>query len=209
VVDSTADEQALKQWSSIEKEASQRQRNESLQAQYEEDTNPSRRSFHKFIALMSFVAMCAALNMVMGQFVGYFFHEEGPIQYILRLYVIALCFLAILVELEWTKFARESAILRYWITRGLFYCFLGVIGLEQNDTEGGKNSDMRGFNVSGAYISMAALIMTGVGAAYSLMGLCCLQIYYNRLRSDYEARLRRADEFRETTERYNDQNGVV
>lgn len=147
--------------------------------------------------------------MAAGQFVGYVFQKDGPVQYVLRLYVVALSFLAILVEVEWTKFARESAILRIWITRGLFYAFIGVLGLEQNDTEPSQNIARRGFDISRQYIRVVAWMMVGIGSMYSMMGMLCLQIYYNRLRADYENRVKRAKDIRETTERYIDTDQAV
>ena len=140
--------------------------------------------------------------MGIGQFAGMIYLQESGIQWVLRIYVILLCFLAVLVELEWTKFARESAILKFWITRGLFYCFVGVLGLEQNATEEGIK--FNGVDAFGQVSNIVAWMMIGVGLVYSTMGLCCLQFYYNRLRANYEERLGRAEVVREAT-----RNGAV
>jgi hypothetical protein len=58
------------------------------------------------------------------------FHTAGRVQYVLRVYVILLYLLIVLNELECTKFTHESKSLRYWITRGLLYTFVGVLGLK-------------------------------------------------------------------------------
>lgn len=173
-------------------------------AQYEEEINPRRKPFHKLMFVAACVAALSAFNMCIGQVVGFKFQQEGPVQYVLRLYVIIICVLAILIELEWTKFARESFVLKFWVTRGLFYIFIGVLGLEQNDTLHAKNSDSMNFNLSMHYVTVAAWIMVAVGILYSLLGACCLQVYYNRLRTDYEQRLDRAAHVREAAEQYFD-----
>lgn len=156
------------------------------------------------MSIASGIAALSALNMCIGQVVGFKFQQEGPVQYVMRFYVMILCILAILVELEWTKFARESFVLRMWVTRGLFYIFIGVLGLEQNDTANARNSDSMNFQLSMHYVTAAAWIMVVVGALYSFLGTCCLQVYYHRLRTDYEQRLDRASHVREAGERYFD-----
>ena len=150
------------------------------------------------------VSGIAALNMFIGQVVGIFFQEDGPIQYVLRFYVMLLCALAILVELEWTRFGRESKVLQNWITRGSYYGFIGVIGLEENDTSRGKNTGNENFDVSHNFLKVVAWTMIGVGILYFLLGVFCGQLYYNRRREDYERRLGRAAEVRQTAERYTD-----
>lgn len=198
--DSSTDRIALEAWENQEEEIMKDER----KAQYEEEISPTRRPFHKLMLFASCVAALSAFNMCAGQLVGIKFQTEGPVQYVLRLYVIIICVLAILVELEWTRFARESFVLRFWATRGLFYIFIGVLGLEQNETSNAKNSDSTHFNLSTNYVMVAAWIMVAVGVVYSLLGTCCLQVYYNRLRADYETRLERASHVREAAERYFD-----
>lgn len=188
-----------------EEQVKTEQRDELLQAQLDEEVNPSRSLLHKFFILISIIAAVSALNMAFGQFLGIVFQNVGPVQYVLRVYVIALCVLVILNELEWTKYARDSKIMHIWITRGLFYAFIGVLGLEENDTSTSRNSDERGFSFSLTYIRAVAWVMVSCGTLYFFMGVFCLQIVNNRLRSDYQERLARATEVRQTTERYGEQ----
>lgn len=162
---------------------------------------------HKFFNFISLVVILAAINMAVGQFVGMKFETVGPIQYVLRIYVIVLCLLVILVELEWTRFARESFILRMWITRGLFYAFIGILGLEENDTSTKKGSSHTSISLN--YIKAVAWVMVVCGTLYFLMGAFCLQIYYNRMRKDYEERLEHARHVRQSAiSRLDDGNAV-
>lgn len=144
--------------------------------------------------------------MAVGQVLGCLFQEDGIVQYVLRFYVITLCILSVFVEMEWTQFARDSAILKYWPTRGLFYCFLGVIGLQQNETSTEKNASWRAFNISKSFLHIVAWLIFAAGFIYLAMGVTCLQIYYNRLRIDYEDRLSRAEDVRRTAERLGERN---
>jgi hypothetical protein len=198
--ETSKDQTAIESWKKQEEDIMQGER----RAQYEAEINPTRRPFHKLMSILSGVAALSALNMCIGQLVGYRFQQEGPVQYVMRFYVIILCVLAILVEFEWTKFARESFILRVWITRGQFYIFIGVLGFEQNDTSHAKNSDSVNFQLSMHYVTATAWIMVAVGVLYSLLGMCCLQVYFNRLQTEYEQRLERAVHIREAGERYFD-----
>lgn len=196
---SVTDKNVLDQWSSQEQENEERERRDELRAQYETEANPKRRIFHKFIVFLSAVAVCSSLFMGLGQLIGTMYQEQGPIQYVLRLYVVMFCLLAALVELEWTKFARESAVLRFWVTRGLFYCFIGLLGLEENDTLADKTESLRNFDAAREFTRVVAFMIIGVGTTYAAMGIFCLQLYYNRLRSNYESRLGRAEVVREAT----------
>lgn len=194
-----AESEVLEQWSSHERETEEQQRRDERQAQYDEETNPKRRLFHKTIVLMSAVAVVSSFLMAVGQLIGMMYQTEGPIQYVLRFYVFLLCFLAILTELEWTSFARESAILRFWVTRGFFYSFIGLLGLEENDTSADKDdSSFKNLDAAREFTKVVAWMIIGVGIAYSLMGLCCLQVLYKRQRADFEARVERASVVRES-----------
>lgn len=162
--------------------------------------HPTRRPIHKAFILVQTVTGFAALSMLIGQFAGLRIQNSGPVQYVIRLYVIALCFLAILAQLGWTKFARES--LHNWVFRGCCYTFIGVLGLDENDTLASKNTDGAGYVALNTYLQVVAWLMVLCGAVYTLMGLFCLQIVYNRVQSDYQERLERAPAFRRAAQTY-------
>jgi hypothetical protein len=200
-----SDKQIIDTWSKKEEEVAMNLRNQELRAQYEEEVHPTRKPLHKFFVLISIVAGIAAFSMCLGQFLGIIFQQVGPVQYVLRVYVIILCILIVLNELEWTKYTKESKIMRIWITRGLFYSFIGVLGLEENDTSSSRNSNERGFNFSLSFIKVVAWVMVCCGALYFFMGIFCLQLVYNRMRTEYEQRLTSAVDVQRTAETYIEQ----
>jgi hypothetical protein len=75
---------------------------------------------------------------------------------------------------EWTKYNRESAILRIRITRGIFYAFVGLLELDQNSRATLRNDAMTvgGTAAATLYFSVVAWFMIGCGTAYTLLELC-------------------------------------
>ena len=127
-----SDRQAEANWAVAENVITSNQVKEKKRQELNEAIHPSRKPLHKFFLLISFITSCAALAMLIGQIVGLVFQSNnGPVEYVLRFYTIVLCIVCIMVEYEWTVFGRESKILHFWITRGLYYAFIGVLGLDQ------------------------------------------------------------------------------
>ncbi|CAB9522370.1 COPI associated protein [Seminavis robusta] len=179
---------ALKEWSKKE-EANQ---NEQMRSQLERLTKGPRKScLHRTFNLLSFVMGMAGFLMIIGQLIGLYYYEMDPIQGIMRGYVVLMSLLVILTELQWFQFIRESAILRIWITRGIFYSFVGVLGLEENDTTK-ISSEHVGVASAVKFVEVVAYIMVGCGCLYFVMGCLCLQLIYNRVVTDYEQRVSEA-----------------
>lgn len=205
------DTEITEEWDRQERSNQEAERQEQQREQWEEETHPSRYFFHRCVVLVSVLTGLAACNMLVGQIVSLFFdHLLGPVQYVLRLYVMLLCVLAVLVELEWTQFARESTILRLWISRGIFYTFVGVLGLDENDTATRKEGHgIRAFQVAQTYTKAASWILIVCGFLYMGMGALCLQVLYNRQRKNYQARRERAGMIREAGGGYADAPSAV
>jgi len=186
-------------WSNKETNNEEEEKRADLQQQLYNELHPRRKLLHVFFILVSIVSALSALNMAIGQFLGVAFAEIGPIQYVMRIYVILLCVLAILTELEWPSFISDSTILSWWVTRGAFYCFIGVLGLEENDVE---TYDQNGRGAALQYIKVVAWLMIGCGILYFFLGVTCMQFLLKRMREDYKQRCDRAKETRRTTETY-------
>jgi cation transport ATPase len=150
------------------------------------ELQPHRRKIHKLFFFISVVAMIAALSMATGQIVGLVYKKLGPIQWVLRGYVIALCFLVLFNELEMSKLARENMILHNWVCRGLLYSFIGVIGLEENDTYVYKDDPPLGSGSAKYFMQAVSWIIVGVGAVYFVMGLLCIQRQYEFERVEFK-----------------------
>ena len=158
-----------------------------------EQLHPSRRMLHKMILLLSFVTCIAAVLMLTGQIMGLFiFRSYGPIQYVLHFYVFLLCIIVVLVECEFTPIGRQSFIFNYWLTRGLSYSFIGVLGLEENDNADWTNSS----DFMEIIVKFVAWFMVVVGVTYFVLGLFFVQIFYTKERKDYVDRCTLAKQLR-------------
>ena len=197
--DDNQEKEVMNSWSSKQASNEEEEKRTELQEQLYNELHPRRKPLHVFFILISILTALSALNMGIGQFLGIAFAQVGPIQYVMRIYVILLCVLTILNELEWPSFVRESTILSWWVTRGAFYCFIGVLGLEENDVDIYK---VNGRNAALGYIKVVAWLMIGCGILYFVMGVVCLQFVLKRMREDYKQRCERAKEARRMTETY-------
>lgn len=134
--------------------------------------------------------------MCIGQIVGIYFYKVGPIQLVLRIYVIVMCIMVMMNELQFTKFIRDSAILRMWISRGMFYTFVGVLGMEENDAGVAEHKGVSGRQAALQFVKVVALLMLVAGLVYFVMGCLCIQLVKNRVVADYEQRCKDADDRR-------------
>jgi len=144
------------------------------------------------------MAIAVSVWMIIGQVVGSFVFENVLIDYFLRAYVIVLCVLMILAELEVTDLVRTNFLLHNLISRGLVYGFLSVIGIHENETI----SDARdGHDGLSGIVQAVAWNMLCVAVIYFTMGVFCLQFVLQKCREDYKSRCQRAkvrDEYRKT-----------
>ena len=175
-----------------EQKTAEQIRRDKDRAAHEELVHPSRRLVHKLFLFISFLTAVVALCLVVGQILAIIYESDGPIQYTLNGFLILCCFLIFFNELQWTILTRDSAILGHWVTRGLFYAFIGVICVEQNDQtfQAGqtRHNNEHAYNVSMAYIKAVAYIIIGCGALYFIMGMFCLHRVYNSYVKDYGER---------------------
>mmetsp|Transcript_12559 Transcript_12559/g.24108 ORF Transcript_12559/g.24108 Transcript_12559/m.24108 type:complete len:216 (-) Transcript_12559:89-736(-) len=189
----------------------EQRRRTSARAQLEEQRNPSRKCMHRFFNMIALMTGVCGFLMGLGQIIGMTYEDLDMISYVLRAYILVLCGLVALIEAEWTSFIINSSILRVWVTRGLFYAFIGVIGIQQNENVIDRDHNQRILNKSPSlqFIRVMAWIMVGCGILYFGMGVACLQIYYNRLRKDYEERCGRAVHIRRATALLAEAEGAV
>ena len=146
---------------------------------------PKRSILHRFTNFIRFIVIIAAILMGAGEILDMTVETSDPIQMVLSIYLLALCLLIILNELEWLKIVVNNALLTNWITRGLFYAFVGVIGLEEYFA----NEDKILVDVQKVYIQTVAWGMIGSGATYSIMGLLCFQRCHHNARENYDNRM--------------------
>ena len=182
-------------WDRHEKELQRAAAQAALQA----ETNPSRTALHQCFRLLRFITACSALLMGTGQVVGLVTTEKSDIDVlscVVRAYCCAFCSLVICNEAEYTSMIRNSKILRYWVTRGLLYAFIGCIGLIQNDHATELEPYLHDDTPSLKFIKVVAWLMVAVGATYTILGAFCLKLIDNRVRQDYQERKQRAKHIR-------------
>lgn len=197
-----SDEDALSKWTSFEQE----NRSKEKKIRFEEELNPKPYLLHRCFQLIKTITIVSAICMAFGQLVGVAVEIVTPTQYVLRVYVMLLCALTVLNELEWTRYATDSTLLRLWITRGLFYAFVGVLGLEENA------STPKRVGVSTLlllYVRVVAWLMVACGLVYTVLGCACFQLVEEHLRKDLERRKERAAEIERTATLYRDEVGAM
>jgi len=157
---------------------------------------PARRNSHKCFLLVSLLTALSAVWMAIGQVLGIVVYENTVVTYTLRGYVILLCVLVVLVELEWPQPVREMFLFRHWVSRGLFYTFIGVVGMQENESSDVviTKTDSDVYEMMSDIVIVVAWNMVGCGLLYIVMGLLCLHYVLKRLRVDYEERVQRAQE---------------
>jgi multisubunit Na+/H+ antiporter MnhC subunit len=198
-----ADEVAMNNWSEQEKATAKQEEEDKLRSELDEELHPRRKCLHQIFIFISMITTLAALLMGLGQIIGIYFNEDGPIQYVIRIYVIVLCVIIMFNELEFTKMVRESAMLRIWITRGAIYAFIGVLGLEEIEASpASSHQNSAGRDQALTFVLVIAWIIVGIGVLYFVMGVLCLQLVSNRLREEYQDRLSRSKETHRTSTRY-------
>jgi hypothetical protein len=183
----------MAEWAKTEQEIKRSE----IKKQLDDELHPRRHGLHKCFICISFVTCVSAVLMCLGQVIGMFVDKQDPIQWVMRLYVIVLCCLVFMNELEWTRFTRDSTILRFWITRGFIYAFVGVLGLDQNSTNAQNGSVPSA--AATVYFGVVAWFILLCGMLYSLMGFFCLQLAQDRMRTSYQAKKDRAKETERTT----------
>lgn len=104
------------------------------------------------------------------------------VRYSLSVYLIILCGLSILTELEWFPFIVKSRLLNNWISRGFVYIFMALLSIDQASLSETTNEKELKF------IKMVSYCFAAVGAGYSLMGMLFMQIWLKRLREDHGIR---------------------
>jgi hypothetical protein len=104
------------------------------------------------------------------------------VRYALSLYIVIMCCLAVLVELEWFSFIMNSRLLTNWISRGFAYIFIALLSIDQAML--GITTKQRELE----FIIVVSYMLGVIGAGYIVMGVFCMQICLKRLREEHEIR---------------------
>ena len=111
-------------------------------------------------------------------------------QFSMRVYGLVFCAGIVFVEMEWVKALREIALVQNWISRGLFYIFVGLLAYEEQYE---ANTHRWQSTAVFTYIETAASVMCWMGVTYSVMGIFCLKKIRDRKMARYRTALLQAE----------------
>lgn len=193
---SNFDDDSLSQWSSYETKVKQEQekvqmeqrKNGRIARSSSGDPDAKRTFLHMLFIVYSGLTCISAILLCLAQFLGFTIQDlpsdiNQGLRYAISMYLILLCLLSVLTELEWFPLVVNSRILTFWVTRGLLYVFMAILTLDQMHDDGSKKSENQIL-----FIKFVSYAFTILGVGYMVMGVFCIQILLKRIRADYQER---------------------
>lgn len=125
----------------------------------------------QFLTIFSSVIIVCGIGIAFLQIASMYYMamDMSLVRAGIRLYVIFFSIIVILNELEVSALVRNSIISYSWIARGLLYCFIGLIVLDQHV---GHHLDSQVFRLCFGVFGHTLFV---AGVCYFLMGLMCLK----------------------------------
>lgn len=199
--------------------SSKSKKKKSKQQQYD---GPKKSIFHLAFDMVRYVAILASCMMLLMQIIPIVILDKGEItglQYFVRIYLIVFCISFILLESRIPLLRRITfPAHNNWILRGFMYTFIGVIGMEQDvaikveDIASGTSNILGpdyGTLFASLSIAITTWIMVGVGILYMILGMVCLQRWYEKIDEEYRNKVsewkrkkKREKEFQKDREEY-------
>ena len=198
---------------------SKKKKSKQQQQQYD---GPKKSIFHLAFDMVRYMAILASCMMLLMQIIPIVILDEGEItglQYFVRIYLIVICVSFVLVESRIPLLRRRAfPAHNNWMLRGFMYTFIGVIGMEQDvaikveDIASGTSNILGpdyGTLFASLSIAITTWIMVGVGILYMILGMMCLQRWYEKLDeehrnkvSEWKRKKKREKEFQKDREEY-------
>lgn len=154
--------------------------------------------FVRYLAIIA-SSLMFTMQMVPLVIVG---GESTWLQIAVRLYLALFCFSFVLTEARIPFLQKIVSPHNNWIIRGFLYTFIGLIGMEQDlavrieEIAGGKTSiaSILGPNYgtlfASLFMSITTWIMISVGILYTILGLLCMQRWYERLEKGHREKVK-------------------
>lgn len=165
----------------------------SLPAEVDSETTPSnqRTCSHKMFRLFKFITILIAALLLIAQIVSLVYLPFDGVELLIKLFISSFCLLIMMNELEWWGILKESGLFWNWIPRGYFYCFIGVVSVEENNLKPSSGAlNALPFDYTAAlFIETVSWMMFVIGVLYICFGLCCCQVYQTKVRENYKDRL--------------------
>ena len=139
-----------------------------------------------FFLCLSIFSILSAIGIIIAQ-IGTLSYDgrsltSMPQTVAIRAYGVLFASIIIFTELRWTKMINESTFLQNWVTRGLFYVFVGLLTLEQNQEKAVQP------NWIVLYVEVIGLILNTIGILYTFMGIMCLKRIKDQKEAEYKAK---------------------
>lgn len=121
--------------------------------------------------------------------------DVGCLRTALRIYVACLCILFALNELQVPlPFLQNNPTFQGYISRGLLYSFVGLIGMEQSYSTRMQDyfkhaSSTFHIGWTPLFMQISSWLMVCVGYLYVIMGILCMQSLKTKLEENYKERL--------------------
>lgn len=174
---------------------------ETLQAQFVEDTNPRRSCLNHFCITLNYFTSLVALLIGIFEVFGFFYLTMTILENILSFYIILFCILIIVTETNLFNLRKESKILNIWALRGLFYVFVGVLGLNGINTAVMVTDEFER-TIFQHLVQICSMVLIGLGTLYVAMGLLCIQVINDSMEHRYQERKRKAAQIKAAASKY-------
>lgn len=174
---------------------------ETLQAQFVEDTNPHRSCLNHFCITLNYFTSLVALLIGILEVFGFFYLTMTILENILSFYIILFCILIIITETNLFNLRKESKILNIWALRGLFYVFVGVLGLNGINTAVMVTDEFER-TIFQHLVQICSIVLIGVGTLYVAMGLLCIQVINDSMEHRYQERKETAAQIKAAASKY-------
>ena len=165
---------------------------------------PQKSICHLLFDSVRYLAIIASSMMLLMQLVPLYIlkSESTWLQIAVRSYLAIFCLFFILTESNipilrdlLSKFAHSN-----WILRGFLYSFIGLIGIEQNlaikvaDIAAGATNSVLGPTYEklfeSLFMDITTWTMISVGILYFVLGLLCMQQWYEKLSKNHNQKVR-------------------
>lgn len=155
---------------------------------------------HKCFRMLKFLTMVTAFLLLTAQIVTLTYLTSSSVEVLIKLFLISFCVLIVLNELEKWKNLRESKLFKFFVTKGYFYVFIGVISVEENEV-GMSLIDFEE-NTASLFVETVSYMMVAIGGVYILLGMFCCDLYFGKVRNEF---ISRNEEMRKMSEHRPDQ----
>lgn len=183
-------------------DASSLKSSKSNKAKKKKKEGPQKSICHHLFDFVRYLAIIASSMMFTMQMIPLVIvgGESTWLQIAVRFYLAIFCLSFVLTESRIPFLQKIVSPHNNWILRGFLYSFIGLIGMEQDlavkveEIAAGTSSYILGPDYgtlfASLFMSITTWIMIGVGVLYTVLGLLCMQRWYERLEKGHNEKVK-------------------